>query len=131
VVLVWFASPSERRRRGIVDRLEVGDPADRVEELMGVPGARCRGGDLEHLDASFPLGWPAASVATTLQTLGEETRDRWVYPLSSRREAGCAPADRQTEIGFDAEGRVLWLVGIMGESPLRLPDRFTPATPAP
>lgn len=123
-------SPGERERSAQVERLQLGDPRERVSEVMGPPGARCSGGDLGHLAESFTPGWPAASLATALQTLGEETGERWVYPLSSRRTAGCEPADRQTELGFDAEGRLLWYVVIVGETPLRLPERFTPAAPA-
>lgn len=128
-MLLWFVSPGERKRRGLVDRLELGDPAERVMQIMGRPGARCPGRDLDHLSGSFPPGWPAAALETALQTLGEKTHDRWVYPLSSRRSAGCAPADNQTELGFDAEGRLLWYITIVGESPLRLPEQFTPAAP--
>lgn len=110
-----------------MERLNPGDPLERVTELLGEPGARCSAGDLSHLAESFPPGWPAASVETTLQTLGTETRERWIYPLDPDDEAPCAPTNEQTELGIAADGRLLWYVAITGESPLRLPGRFTPA----
>src|SRR5690606_25052031 len=123
----WLASPTERSRRGQVDRLELGDLAARVAEVLGPPGARCSAGDLSYLSDSFPPGWPTPAVETTLQALSQETGDLWIYPLDPDDEATCAPAEGRTELGFDAAGRLLWYVAITGESPLQLPERFTPA----
>jgi hypothetical protein len=127
VLLVWLMSPTERSRRGEVGRLQLGDSQARVTEILGPPGARCQTGDLSHLSQSFPPGWPPPSVETTLQTLGEETASRWIYPLDPDDPAECTPADGQTEIGIDAGGALLWYVTITGESPLQLPERFEPA----
>ena len=131
LLLIWFFSPSERGRRSDMDDLALGDPMERVASVLGPPAARCPSGSLAHLAGSFPPGWPAPSVETTLQALAEETGDRWVYPLDDNDAAGCTPVDGQTEIGLDTEGRLLWYVTIMGESPLELPERFAPAAPVP
>jgi hypothetical protein len=129
VLVFWFFSPTEQNRRERVGQLEVGDPQSRVTALLGEPGARCPAGDLAHLRQSFAPGWPGAAVETTLQELSSETAERWVYPLGGDDPADCdRPAG--TELGFDAAGRVLWLVAVLDETHLELPDRFTPATTA-
>ena len=127
VLLFWLFSPTELNRRERVDRLAPGDHMGRVAQVLGPPGARCAAGDLSRFAGSFPPGWPSAAVETTLQALEQETADRWVYPLDEDEAVSCTPTEGWTEIGLDAEGSVLWLVAITGESPLRLPDRFTPA----
>lgn len=130
LLLLWFLSPGKRERSAEVARLALGDSRERVTEVMGTPLARCPGGgDLSHLDPGFPPGWPGASRAATLQTLSEETSERWVYPLRARGEIGCLPGDGQSEFGFDAEGRLLWYIAFVGDTPLRFPERFTPAAP--
>lgn len=131
VLLLWLVSPTERSRRAEVERLELGDPMGRVAGILGPPGTRCSGRDLAHLAGSFPPGWTAPSIETTLQALGEETGERWIYPLDEDDEAGCGPADGQTEVGLDGAGRLLWYVAITGESPLELPERFAPAATTP
>src|SRR5690606_37683610 len=117
----------ERTRRAEVERLEIGDPVARVEGILGPPAARCEGDDLAHLAGSFPPGWPQPSIETTVQALAAATDERWIYPLDEDASATCAPVREGTEVGLDAEGRVLWYVAIMGESPLELPDHFAPA----
>lgn len=129
LVLVWAVSPTERRRRSVMGDLELNDPASRVTELMGAPGARCPGSSVAHLARSFPPGWPASATEAALQEMGEETRERWVYPISLRRTASCAPRDGQTEIGVGRDGRVLWYVVVVGKTPLQLPDTYSPAAP--
>lgn len=130
LLLFWILSPGRRERTADVARLALGDSRERVTEVMGAPLARCPGGgDLSHLAPGFPPGWPGASRATTLQTLGEETAERWVYPLRERSVIGCTPVDGQSEFGFDQRGRLLWYITFVGESPLRFSERFTPAAP--
>jgi hypothetical protein len=129
VLLFWFFSPGERSRRDRVGRLELGDPSARVAAVLGEPPARCPAGDLSHLRESFPPGWPAASLETALQTLAGETSERWVYPLDDDDTASCGGRRGTTEIGLDAEGRILWSIAILGETRIELPERFTPATP--
>ncbi len=129
-MVLWSASPTERRRRGLVERLEVGDSASRVAATLGEAPARCAGRELSHLRESFPPGWPSSSVEEALQTLAARTGERWVYPLSLRRPAGCEPRAGQTEIGVSPEGNVLWYVAVTGKTPLRLPEDISPARPA-
>jgi hypothetical protein len=129
VLLFWLFSPTEQSRRDRVGRLAPGDSASRVTALLGAPAARCPAGSLGHLRESFPPGWPAASAETTLQELAAETTDRWVYPLDDERPGDCEGEEGQTELGFDGDGRLLWYVAILGETPLELPSRFTPAAP--
>jgi hypothetical protein len=55
------------------------------------------------------------------------TRERWVYPVNPRERIGCNAAAGHTEIGVDAQGRVLWSVDVTGRTPIRLPDDYTPS----
>lgn len=130
VVLVWVMSPSERRRRSLANRLQIGDSVTRVTELLGPPGARCPGSSLAHLARAFPGGWPSAAVETALQTLANQTRERLVYPVGrSAGAAACSRSSRQTEVGIDPAGRVRWVIAETGRTTLRLPPDFAPAQP--
>jgi hypothetical protein len=129
IVLVWVLSPSERHRRRVAGRLEVGDSVSRVTELLGEPAARCPGSSIHHLAESFPTGWTTAATETAVQALAQQTRERLVYPLSRRRVADCRPHDDQTEVGVDARGHVRWILPIAGKSVVRLPADFAPASP--
>ena len=128
LVLVWVVSPAERRRRGAMDGLDVGDPASRLVQLLGEPAARCPAGDLAQLRGAFPPGWPGASVESALGTLAAATAERWVYPIG-RGSSDCAPLDGRTEVGVDAERRVLWYVTVTGKTPVQLPPEVSPASP--
>lgn len=129
LVLLWAVSPAELGRRRALEALELGDTTARVVAYLGEAPARCPIASLAHLRETFPPGWPAASVNRAVQALETRTRERWVYPLSSRSAAGCQPRDGQTEIGVSAAGRVLWYVAVTGKTPLRLPDEISPAQP--
>jgi hypothetical protein len=129
LVLIWVVSPTERKRRDLVERLEPGDSTSRVEELLGSAGTRCPVGSLAHLERSFPPGWPGASTQTAIQALARRTTERWVYPLSSRHRSECSPVDGVTELGVGGDGRIVWYVAITGKTTLILPDDLTPAGP--
>jgi hypothetical protein len=129
LALVWAVSPTERKRREVVERLEVGDSVARVEELLGRGAVHCPVGSLQHLEKSFPAGWPASSIQSALQAISRRTRERWVYPLSSRHRPSCTPADGVTEIGVGADGRLVWYVAVTGKTTLTLPDDLSPAGP--
>jgi hypothetical protein len=131
LILAWAVSPTERRRLSVVARLEVGDSVSRVVELLGDPAARCPGGQVGHLQRSFPEGWPTAATETALAQLARETRERWVYPVGRGAHAGCAPRRGQTEVGVGSDGRVRWLIANTGKTPVRLPAEYAPGNPAP
>jgi cbb3-type cytochrome oxidase subunit 3 len=124
VVVVWVFSPGERERREVVSRIELGDEAQRVESLLGPP-ARCPIGSLEHLKGAFPGDQPPAAVEAAMAGLSARTAFRWVYPLDRDDQVECAGAPDQTEIGFDAEQRVLWYVPLTGRSTLVMPGGFS------
>ena len=126
LVVIWAASPGERRRRGVMEDVVPGDTAAVVVGLLGEPAARCSG--VAHLRDAFPPGWPTAAVQTALQRLEAETAERWVYPVG-RGTPDCAPADGRTEVGIDGRGRVLWTIPVTGRTPVRLPADMTPAAP--
>lgn len=130
-LLLWLFSPAEQSRREQVERLQVGDHMGRVAGVLGPPGARCPVGDMTRYADSFPPGWTAAAIETTLQALEEETDERWVYGLGEDEPVTCDPAPGRTEIGLDRGGRVLWYVSISGESPIEVGPRFTPAPAEP
>lgn len=130
VALVWLTSPGERRQRELVERLELGDPSSRAVALLGEAPARCPASSLDHLRNSFPPGWPDIAADRALEALRTRTAERWVYPLSPRRVAGCDPVEEQTEIGIEADGTILWYIAVAGKTPLRLPEDIAPATPA-
>jgi hypothetical protein len=124
VLVVWVFSPGERERREVVSRIEIGDDAERVESLLG-PAASCPTDSLEHLKGAFPNDQPPASVEAAVAGLSARTASRWVYPLDRDDEVDCAGAPDQTEIGFDAERRVLWYVPVTGRTTLVMPGGFS------
>lgn len=118
-VLFWLFSPGERERRGIMERVELGDRAERLVELIGTP-RDCPPTQLDHLRASFPDATPPAQIEESLDRMARETRRRWVYPLDLRKPARCSGAEGQTEVGVDAEERIVWYVAVTGKSTLRI-----------
>jgi len=128
-VLIWVVSPTERRRREVVSRLEVGDSVSRVEELLGHAPARCAVGSLQHLQKSFPAGWPGASIQAALSALATRTHERWVYALGNSHRADCTQVEGVTEIGVGVNGRLVWYVAVTGKTTLNLPNDLSPAGP--
>lgn len=123
---IWVAtSTGERGRMRVLERVEPGDSAQRVVELLGEPARTCPTGSLEHLHPQFPPGWASALRDAAIERLQEETLRRWIYPLDERAPS-CAPAPGTTEVGLDQEQRVLWYVPISGRQPLVLPPHITP-----
>lgn len=129
LALIWLFSPTERKRRDLVQRLELGDSVSRVEDLLGSAPLRCPVGSLDHLEGSFPPGWPGASSRSALQALQARTRERWIYPMGNRKPADCMPVDGSTELGVSADGHLVWYVAITGKTTLTLPDDLSPAGP--
>lgn len=129
LVLIWVVSPSERKRREVVSRLEIGDSISRVEELLGPEVTHCPVGSLQHLQSSFPTGWPGASIQAALPALAKRTRERWVYSLGKDQRADCAAVDGVTEIGVGSDGRLVWYIAVTGKTTLILPEDLSPAGP--
>jgi hypothetical protein len=124
-VLVTVFSPGERERREVMSRIEIGDEGRRVVTLLGEP-TECAARSLEHLRPALPAGWPPPAKEAAIAAMTEETAIRWVYPLDDSDPGDCAGEGEQTEIGLDAERRVLWFVSVTGRTTLELPPRYTP-----
>ncbi|HEV2130610.1 MAG TPA: hypothetical protein VGR27_05885 [Longimicrobiaceae bacterium] len=126
VAILLTTRTGEGGRMRMLERLEPGDSAARVAEVMGEPARRCATGSLDHLRTQFPPGWSPAALEQALERLKEETGQRLIYPVGSRDAADCTPPRGMTEIGMDQEQRVLWYVPVTGKRPLQLPPGLTP-----
>jgi hypothetical protein len=127
-VVLYAFSRAESRRERAIGGIEVGDTVAVVVERLGEPPHVCRTGSLAHLEGQFPGGWPAAAQARTIETLRQQTAERWVYPLRAEHTNPCAAPHNATEIGVGQDRRVLWWVPLAGRKPLRLPEDFAPGT---
>ncbi|MBW3630255.1 MAG: hypothetical protein KY464_13275 [Gemmatimonadetes bacterium] len=126
IILVWFLSPTERRRRSLMEEVALGADTTEVIRMLGPP-VRCPPKYTEQVRASFPEEWAPRQVETALSRMDYATRHRWVYPVNSRKPLGCNAREAHTEIGVGADGRVLWAVDVTGRTPIRVPDEYTPS----
>ena len=126
ILLVWFLSPTERRRRSVMQEVAIGADTTEVARLLGAP-VRCPHGSTEQLRRSFPEDWSARAVETALSRMDFGTRERWLYGINPRRPIGCDATEEHTEIGVGVDGRVLWTIDITGQTPIRLPETYTPS----
>ena len=126
VLLVWFLSPTERRRRSVMEDVAIGADTAEVVRLLGAP-MRCPPEAPEQVRTSFPEDWPPRAVETALSRMDFGTRQRWVYGVNLRRRLGCDTTEPHTEIGVGVDGRVLWTVDLTGRTPIRLPEDYTPS----
>ena len=126
IVLLWFFSPTERRRRSTMEDVAIGADTTEVIRLLGTP-VRCSPKATQQIRASFPTDWPPRLVETALSRMDYSTQQRWVYPIRARRRAGCNAREGHTEIGVGKDGRILWSVDVTGRTPIRLPDDYTPS----
>lgn len=126
IVLVWSFSPTERHRRDVMGRLEIGDDSARVAQLVGSP-LRCPGSAMDALRRSLPTDWPPAAAEQALRRLEADTGERWLYPIHLRQRIGCTSQSPHTEVGIDRRGRVLWYVPVTGKSTIVLPDQYSPS----
>ena len=126
LLLAWFLSPSERKRRSVMEDVAIGADTAQVLRLLGAP-VRCPPRATEQIRTSFPEDWPPRLVETALSRMDFGTRERWVYPINPRKSIGCDSTDAHTEIGVGVDGRVLWTVDITGRTPIRLPEDYTPS----
>lgn len=109
-----------------MERVELGDRAERVNEVIGVDPTRCPAAPLDHLRESFPEGWTVASIDVALEQLEAQTAERRVYPVEGA-VAECGGVTTRTEVGVAPDGTVLWIMPVLGRSVLRLPPTVTPA----
>ena len=124
--VLFVMGRGDRQRLSAMGEVTIGDPANRVTELLGVSPTACRAGPLDHLRESFPEGWTPASIDVALEQLAVETAERWVYPIEGA-VAECGGVTSRTEVGVTQEGTVLWTVAVLGRSALELPPTLTPA----
>ena len=126
IVLVWFLSPTERKRRSLMEQVAIGADTAEVIRILGAP-VRCPPKYTDQIRASFPEEWAQRQVETALSQMDHSTRQRWVYAVNSRKRLGCNAREAHTEIGVSADGRVLWAVDVTGRTPIRVPDEYTPS----
>ena len=131
VVLVWVFSPTERQRRAEMDDLAVGADSTEVLRLLGAAPTRCAPTLPPTLRSGLPEDLPPATVENVLGRMQEETRERWLYPISFRRSLACGAREAHTELGIGDDGRVLWYVAITGKTPLELPEHYIPVGDTP
>jgi hypothetical protein len=126
VLLLWFLSPTERRRRSVMGEVAIGADTAEVTGLLGAP-VRCPPRATQQVRTSFPEDWPPRAVETAVSRMDFGTRERWLYPVNPRTRIGCDTTEAHTEIGIGVDGRVLWTVDITGRTPIRLPEDYTPS----
>lgn len=113
-------------RQGL-EEVRWGMPADSVREVLGEPDRICTHPTVAHLSL------PAADSARVRAALVRSTAERWEY--SDRRRGG-GPPDRvvdpacrapilATELGFDAAGRLRWIVREVEQTPVELDPALT------
>ena len=109
----------DRGRERAAGSVRVGDDSTSVAARMKAQPEHCPGNDLGHLANTFPANTPRPTVEETLGSLSGRTRTRWVYPSESRSNP-CRPRRGETEVGFSADGRVLWVVPVHGTTPITM-----------
>jgi hypothetical protein len=109
----------DRGRERAAGSVRVGDDSTSVAARMKAQPEHCPGNDLGHLANTFPANTPRPTVEETLGSLSGRTRTRWVYPKESRTNP-CRPRSGETEVGFSADGRVLWVVPVHGTTPIAM-----------
>jgi hypothetical protein len=116
IVAIVLATGMRDRERTAV-RVMVGDDSLDVATLLGPPPSRCPTGTLAHLTWLLPPGTPRVTAEADIARLRAETTHRWIYPADGQPPT-CQPAANATEIGWDQQGRVLWIVPVHGKHPL-------------
>lgn len=125
IMLVWLVSPTERNRRTVVQELAIGTDSTVVLRELGEP-VRCPAGDMRSFSEAFPADWPRPVTELAVADLGARTAQRWVYAINLRKRLPCDSTEEHTEIGIDADGRVLWHIAVTGKTAVELPEAYTP-----
>lgn len=129
LVLAWVISPTERKRRAIVEDLELGDDSLQVLTALGTP-VRCPPRSADVIRGGFPGDWPAPAIESALERMQEETAQRWIYAINPRKRLPCSTEKAHTEIGIGKDGRVLWYIPVTGRTSIELPEDYTPSSAA-
>jgi hypothetical protein len=116
IVAVVLVTGMRDREQAAV-RVAPGEDSLAVASALGPPPQRCPTGSLGHLMWVFPPGTPRLTAEADLALLRAGTTHRWVYPAAGQPPT-CDPAANATEIGWGADGRVLWIVPVHGRYPL-------------
>lgn len=112
--------------RAGLDALAWGIPADSARAVLGRPNRICASGRVDHLDVAGP------EADATRAALTRVTAERWVYserppPDDPPRiaDAACRPPPAATELGFDARGRLRWIVRETLQTPVEVDPALT------
>lgn len=107
--------------RAGLDRLRWGMSGEQVVGVLGEPNRICERGTVDHVPLSRP------DSAAVRAALAAHTAERWIY---SRREPrrpvprdpapGCRAPATATELGFDRNGRLQWVVREMDRTGVEL-----------
>jgi hypothetical protein len=107
--------------RAGLDGLRWGMSRGEVTDVLGEPNRICDSGEIDHVPLSGP------DSAAVRRALAESTAERWVYtrreprrPIPRDPAPGCRAPSIATEIGFDAVGRLRWIVREMDQTALEL-----------
>lgn len=116
-------------REGLAN-LAWGMPADSVVAILGEPNRICASGDVDHVPVAAP------DSADVRRALRSSTAERWIYTRRGGRrpiprDAGpdCRAPSIATELGFDAGGRLRWLVREMDQTELEIDPVLILRTP--
>ena len=119
VALRMLCVPVGSFRDGLT-RVTWGMPADSVRGILGDPNAICTAPTVAHVQLSV-----SPDSAEVRRALAGATAERWVYarprPTSPvGRDAGpdCRAPVMATELGFDASGRLRWIVRETDQTPV-------------
>lgn len=117
-VALQFSPDRQRRRKAA--RLPVGTDSAVVLRTLGARPTRCPAGQMEHVRGELRTPADVTDDSVMIQ-LRRDTRQRWLYP----GRGGCTPQKGETEVGFDAAGRVLWIQPAARSGDVRLSPSIT------
>lgn len=127
-ILRMVCVPVGSFRTGL-EELRWGMSQAEVTDVLGEPNRICGSAEIDHVPLSRP------DSAAVRRALAENTSGRWVYtrreprrPIPRETGPGCRAPSIATEIGFDVDGRLRWIVREMDQTPLEL-DPATLAGP--
>lgn len=118
LVLLGVLLLSDRGRERTVRSIRIGDDSASVATRMGAPAERCPVGDMAHLTNAFPPNTPRPTAEDAVAELRSRTATRWLYGKGDDRS--CTPRSGDTEVGFAAGGRVVWVVRTHGTTPITM-----------